>query len=470
MTLTSKRNRTSTRAVLQNVASFFLGCFVCTSWFINTNTMLNEPQAVFLEKPTLEKSPMLHEPKTILLEKARLETPQIVATEAQPFSKLHGVRILVAIASYNFAQLPHLEEVLDSYHDLCLTRAIVHVFVFTTVPYPVALIDLFNTRLTCEGLEIKIIIKNPQVRLNLVDFHRELFYEKIEEYDLFLYSEDDLRVTPKTVAAYIEHTKRVEQIVGKSPAEDFNVGVVRYEYNYPLNVVIDDSTRHATENVTRVYWEHVAVPIVPKAVAVVPDPLLAKKYVHTLNHHQGMFLATRELLQAWKYRPGCKFDVIRRRPGMKNRPSQPAEGTQRVWMSSHMLHGSKHCNVQQILPIEQFGQLNVLHLPNKNYRRVGKKGRLGGVDSNIENSFGTGEEKFDTPSSTAKTAMEFHLAMRKAYPVKEKQIYTGIRMIDEWGGHRELMTKRMRAYENYVARGGVMSDSDFNSWSWLPSQ
>lgn len=122
MTLTSKRNRTSTRAVLQNVASFFLGCFVCTSWFINTNTMLNEPQAVFLEKPTLEKSPMLHEPKTILLEKARLETPQIVATEAQPFSKLHGVRILVAIASYNFAQLPHLEEVLDSYHDLCLTR------------------------------------------------------------------------------------------------------------------------------------------------------------------------------------------------------------------------------------------------------------------------------------------------------------------------------------------------------------
>lgn len=60
---------------------------------------------------------------------------------------------------------------------------------FTTVPYPVALIDLFNTRLTCEGLEIKIIIKNPQVRLNLVDFHRELFYEKIEEYDLFLYSE-----------------------------------------------------------------------------------------------------------------------------------------------------------------------------------------------------------------------------------------------------------------------------------------
>jgi hypothetical protein len=41
-------------------------------------------------------------------------------------------------------------------------------------------------------------------------------------------------------------------------------------------------------------------------------------------------------------------------------------------MSSRMLHGSKHCNVQQVLPLESFGTLTVLHLPNKNYRRVGR--------------------------------------------------------------------------------------------------
>ena len=41
-------------------------------------------------------------------------------------------------------------------------------------------------------------------------------------------------------------------------------------------------------------------------------------------------------------------------------------------MSSRMLYGRKHCNVQQLLPIETFGVMNVLHLPNKNYRRVGK--------------------------------------------------------------------------------------------------
>ena len=269
------------------------------------------------------------------------------------------------------------------------------------------------------------------------------------------------------MAAYLEHTHRVEKIIGKSPAEDFNVGIVRYEYNYPLNVVIDDKSRHATEDVTRVYWEHLATPIVPKAVASVPNLLLEKSYVHMLNHHQGMYLATRGLLQAWKDRPDCNFNVIRQRPGAKGKPHQPAEGTQRVWMSSHMLHGSRHCNVQQIIPIEQFGQLNVLHLPNKNYRRVGKKGRIGGTGSSVENLFGTGNEQFDAPSNQLLTSMNVHLALRKAYPVEEKREYIGIKMVDEWGRHKKIFTERINAYEAYVARGGVMSDADFSSWSWV---
>jgi len=329
-------------------------------------------------------------------------------------------------------------------------------------------------------LKISIIIKSPGVRLNLVDFHRELFYDKIEDYDLFIYTEDDIRITPKTVHAYIEQTKNIEQLVGKSPAEDFNVGIVRYEYNYPPDVVIDDKTRHATANVTRVYWEHSNKPLVPKSFTAElqqhSHPSLAKNYVEMVKHHQGMFLATRDLLKAWRDRPGCNFHVIRQRPGMANKPSQPSEGTQRVWMSSNMLYGSRHCNVQQVLPRDKFGQLNVMHVPNKNYRRVGKKGRLGGAGSDIENEFGKGDEKFEGPSSQLVTAMEVHLAMRKRYPVNSGENYTGIVMIDEvdYGKrfknqqlHRKLLDNRMKAFRDYVTRGGKMSDSDFNDWNWI---
>lgn len=50
---------------------------------------------------------------------------------------------------------------------------------------------------------------------------------------LHRYSQDDIKVSPTTAFAYLQETKQVEELTGKSPAEDYNVGIVRYEYNYP---------------------------------------------------------------------------------------------------------------------------------------------------------------------------------------------------------------------------------------------
>ena len=252
---------------------------------------------------------------------------------------------------------------------------------------------------------------------------------------------------------------------------------MRYEYNYPPDVVIDDKTRHATANVTRVYWEHLWKPMFPKSIDVAPQTEIKNRYVSMQNHHQGMFMATRDLLKAWKNRKGCDFDVIRQRPGKKNQPGQPTEGTQRVWMSSQMLHGSRHCNVQQLIPMKNFGQLTVWHLPNKNYRRVGKKGRIGGGE--VENEFGTGKEKFVMPDASLPTEMELHLEMRKLYPITASATYTGIQMIDEVNRHARFraaggymvymkeLDKKMDAYQAYVDRGGVLSEDDFQNWRWL---
>lgn len=63
-------------------------------------------------------------------------------------------------------------------------------------------------------------------------------------------------MSPRTVATYLSETQKVTDKLGPEKASDFNVGIVRYEYNYPSNIIIDDGTRHATQNVTRVYWEH----------------------------------------------------------------------------------------------------------------------------------------------------------------------------------------------------------------------
>ena len=121
---------------------------------------------------------------------SKLRPTSFLSSSPSSSTSIGGKRILIALASFDFSQFPLLEEVLDSYQDLCFAGAKkVDIYIYTTVPYTVALIDLLNTRLDCQGLQIYIVVKTPAVRLNLVDFHRTLFYENIDEYDLFIYSE-----------------------------------------------------------------------------------------------------------------------------------------------------------------------------------------------------------------------------------------------------------------------------------------
>mmetsp|Transcript_2176 Transcript_2176/g.4718 ORF Transcript_2176/g.4718 Transcript_2176/m.4718 type:complete len:518 (-) Transcript_2176:692-2245(-) len=392
------------------------------------------------------------------------EDPSVIAAPPDSLSvestknPLHGIRVLIAIAAFDFSQIPHLGEVLDAYQDLCVTGAKkVDVVVHATVAYPVTLIDLLNSRLlpACQNIfSITIVLKPSRMRLHLVDCHRALFYEKIDEYDLFIYTEDDIRVPPRVVGAYLYETKKVEEIVGLEESSNYNVGIVRYEYNFPSNVVMDDKFRKATQNVTRVYWEHGFYPVVGEAIRFIKNPKLKDSYVTTQNDHQGMFMATPYLLKAWMDRPNCNFHVASNRPGFKNNPSQPSEGTQRVWMSSRMLHGTRHCNVQQLLPLETFGTMTVLHLPNKNYRRVGKF---------RNRTFADGTEMFDYGvSSSLLSSMRLHVELRKATNQKPTIPYAGIRMVDEVGlrGRPAVLERRMREYRAYVDRGGILDSHD----------
>lgn len=278
------------------------------------------------------------------------------------------------------------------------------------------------------------------------------------------------------MAAYLHETNRVESLVGPQDATDFNVGIVRYEYDFPENVVMTDKTRHASVNVTRVYWEHLGRPVFEKSVDKVENEALAPYYISMHHPHQGMYLVTPDRLRAWRDRgPNCRFNEIRDRPARKDNPSQPTEGTQRVWMSSQMMYGGRHCGIKQLLPVENFGQLTVLHLPNKNYRRVGKQGRIGGHDNAPKNEFSDGTEVFVRPSDLLLKALELHIEMKRNFPnlqntnVGEGKAYTGIRIVDTdidlrkiGKNHRSSAESRLEAYRAYVARGGYMVDSDMD--------
>ena len=459
----------SLRNAIYLLCAFLFGCVVTLSIVLHINVA--SPSAHVASNPVVMGNPQLLSRSSYL--SSRIENTQLNPSGGQyrqavtsGVSALQGLSVLVAIASFDFSQLPHLEEVLDSYHDLAVAGATVDVVIHTTIAYPVTLIDLWNTRLVHPNFSLTVAIKPKSLRLHLVDCHRSLFYERLDQYDLFIYTEDDIRVTPSTVAAYLAETARVHQLIqgSKHHPSDFNVGIVRYEYNYPTNVIIDDNTRHATMNVSRTYWEHSGFkrPVVPNAIEHLRQEPLTSEYVTMQNHHQGMFLATQDLLRAWKDRsPSCDFSKARDRPG---RGSQPTEGTQRVWMSSQMLYGRRHCRVQQLLPKLRFPTLTVLHLPNKNYRRVGKYRKR---------KFADGTEVFDQPHESLLTAMEVHIALRQAFPPSPQQPYRGIRMVDEVTMARDrtpLLERRLKEFKEYVHRGGVLTDSDMTKTTLVEAE
>lgn len=143
-------------------------------------------------------------------------------------------------------------------------------------------------------------------------------------------------------------------------------------------------------------------------------------------------------------------------------------------MSSQQLYGSRHCGIQQVLPISKFGSLTVLHLPNKNYRRVG----------HFRNrTFSNGQEAFDMGSKQLLTAMGLHIEMQQqaqASFVKKSasgQYYAGtVSMEDKvdrsarWNhelkrkfsreDYLDLVDRRMRDFQQYASRGGVLSKED----------
>ncbi|CAB9513035.1 expressed unknown protein [Seminavis robusta] len=379
---------------------------------------------------------------------------------------LRHLKILVAIASFDFRQVPHLEETLDGYHELCVAGAKqVDVTVHTTVVYPVVWLDLWRTRFPCEKFQLTFSIENKSHRLHLVDLHRHLFYEQLDNYDLFIYTEDDHRISPTTVATYWQETLALQALLNDDYTL-YNIGLVRYEYNFP-SAIINDKTRHATENVTRVYWEHSwplaqHKPILPNAASPLTQLNSASTngqyYIHMTNHHQGMYLATRQHLQTWRDLPNCQFDQPQNRPGYGKNNRQPLLGTQRVWMSSYQLYEKKYCNVQQVLPVDKFGALTIHHVPNKNYRR--KKGGQTVLDYGNSSSLPMQVQQGGAPQLI--TALRLHLAMRQQWPLAPQRPYRGpIQMVDHVTRERTtVLEERLKAWRNYVARGGVLSEAD----------
>eukprot|EP00968_Pinguiococcus_pyrenoidosus_P013405 scaffold1220_cov259-Pinguiococcus_pyrenoidosus.AAC.77 len=121
-------------------------------------------------------------------------------------------------------------------------------------------------------------------------------------------------------------------------------------------------------DVRRVFWEHQR----PLRVNLPLRYVGPYQYIRPRRTHTGMFFATQRQLR--HYESICQFSKPTKRPGTA---AQPARGTQRVWMAGLMLYDvQRGCGITPVIPASNYASFTLHHLPNKNFRRVGRKGRI----------------------------------------------------------------------------------------------
>jgi 2-polyprenyl-3-methyl-5-hydroxy-6-metoxy-1,4-benzoquinol methylase len=116
------------------------------------------------------------------------------------------VKILVAIANHGTGNRSYLDRLLAEYRSFQFE---VHVVILSDIPK-----DL--------GPDVEVLVGRPTRNPWSLPFaHKQLFRDRLDEYDYFIYSEDDTLVTERNFRAYLE--------VSQALPEDEVAGFLRYE-------------------------------------------------------------------------------------------------------------------------------------------------------------------------------------------------------------------------------------------------
>jgi len=219
------------------------------------------------------------------------------------------MRALVAIANYGDGNRPYLEQLLATYR---------------TMPIDISFVILSNIPKDLgKDVEVRVGVpsKNPW---SLPFAHRTLFRERIDDFDFFIYSEDDTLLRWTTLKSFFEASEILPQneVPGFLRTEKAADGRLHY------------STCHSFFR-----W-------VPSSVCQRDGYLWAK----FSNEHSALFIASQQQL--------------RRAIGSGGFPVEPHEGRFDMLVSA-ATDFYTNCGFKRLICIDRIADFSLPHLPNK---------------------------------------------------------------------------------------------------------
>lgn len=302
---------------------------------------------------------------------------------------LWGLRILYVVAMYDFGQYKHTEKIIDSARDMCEAGARVNLVLQVAVGIPDIMMDAFMKRTYCSNpvgnFTLAVDWYDRSVALDLSTKHKRYMYDRLEQFDLFVYSEDDMHLRPLTVASFLEETAKLDaafpemySVEDKTSTRYFS-SVIRWEETFAVE---DHPGRkdpsfnpRAVAGSTKLLWEN----FLEDYGLLEPAPGQLGRYLVMELPHTAAWLLTRRQM-AW-LRDSCGFDGlggVKRRQRFNSFTKSRLRGggsepfTIRVWVSSLQFTS---CRVRRLVPLGPGGGEGLLarfgahHLPDQNWKR-----------------------------------------------------------------------------------------------------
>lgn len=225
------------------------------------------------------------------------------------------VKLLVAIANHGTKNQQYLDQLLAAYRAMPIA---VDIVVLSNIPK-----DL--------GPDVEVRVGAPSPNPWSLPFaHRQLFHDRLDEYDYFIYSEDDTLLTWEVMQAFMQS---IEEL-----GPDEIAGFVRTERG-PDNAIYY-STCHSFFR-----W-------IPSSVRVRQGQLWAKYS----NEHAACFVVSQ--------------DQLRRAIASGGFPTAPHEGRHDM-LCAAATDIYTQCGFERLVSLDKLGQFTLPHLPNKYIGKMG---------------------------------------------------------------------------------------------------
>lgn len=133
-----------------------------------------------------------------------------------PTAYTENNKVMAFLLTFNFYHLDPVLLILNEFVSICESGWRPTVVIQTTVEWTPEIMQYLRRKSFCyarnSSIEIRIDRHDPSVGIGLSATHRPYLYNEVNNYDLFVYLEDDIVFKSTSLAAFVHETKKLYEL------------------------------------------------------------------------------------------------------------------------------------------------------------------------------------------------------------------------------------------------------------------